>query len=85
MNQQKMDVFCINNLYNNQNNVTMRKLSLDEMAEINGGMPCWATLAFYGVSFVSLCASTGGLAVLAGISFGGSIWSVFDSCKYELS
>ena len=27
----------MNNLYNNQNNVTMRKLSMDEMAEINGG------------------------------------------------
>ena len=76
----------MNNLYNNQNNVTMRKLSMDEMAEINGGGCGW-TLFVYSASFIGLCAScaaTGGLAAI-GVStsivgLASSIYDAFEKC-----
>ena len=76
----------MNNLYNNQNNVSMRKLGMDEMAEINGGGCGWA-LFVYSASFIGLCAScvaTGGLAIIgAGTSIVGladSIYDMFENC-----
>ena len=66
----------MNNLYNNQNNVTMRKLSMDEMAEINGGKTAkqWlcdigtgaaASVVGWGISFVS-----GGAGALVAFGLG---------------
>ncbi len=54
------------------------------MEETKGGMPCGVALALYGISFVSLCATTGPLVIAALATTGGSIWSVVESCRYKL-
>ena len=57
----------MNNLNNNQNNVSMRKLSLDEMAEINGGK--W----FECLSGFAALAALAGTAILAPEVFAASM------------
>jgi len=48
-----------------------------------GGMPCWMAVALYGAAFIGLCAATGGIAVVSAVvSFGGSIYSTIESCRF---
>jgi bacteriocin-like protein len=59
----------------------MKTLDFNEMENVQGGMPCGVALALYGVSFIGVAAATGGVgAVIAWASFGGSIWSLVESC-----
>ena len=62
----------------------MKSLSVIQMENVSGGMPCGVALGLYGVSFIALAGATAGWGlVAAGITFGGSLWSVFDSCQME--
>ncbi|HQH23844.1 MAG TPA: hypothetical protein PLM01_04095 [Bacteroidales bacterium] len=60
----------------------MTELSLEQMESVAGGfkMPCGAALALYGVAFIGLCASTGGAAICAAVTFGASIYDVYAAC-----
>jgi hypothetical protein len=61
----------------------MKKLSVEQMENVQAGMPCWLALSLYGAAFVGLCAATGGIAITAGIAtFGGSIYETLISCKH---
>ncbi|MBO7522785.1 MAG: hypothetical protein J6T30_02905 [Bacteroidales bacterium] len=60
----------MNNLYNEQKNVSMRKLSMDEMAEINGGMTNKQWACSIGTNIASLCiAGAIGLATCGAAGF----------------
>ena len=61
----------------------MKTLSLEQMEVIEGGlfkMPCSVALVLYGAAFISLCAATGGAAIVAAVGFGASIYDVFAAC-----
>jgi hypothetical protein len=61
----------------------MKKLSLEQMENLQAGMPCWMALGLYGAAFIGLCAATGGIAVASAIAtFGGSIYATLESCRY---
>jgi len=63
----------------------MKKLSLDQMENIQGGLPCGVALALYGAAFIGAAAATGGAAIALGLfSLGGTIWEVIESCRYKL-
>jgi hypothetical protein len=62
--------------------LAMKKMELEQMEGVNGGMSCGLALGFYGVALIGAAAATGGLAIAAGlITLGGSIWTAFESCN----
>ena len=62
----------------------MKKLTFEQMENVQAGMPCWMAVGLYGAAFIGLCAATGGIAVAAGIAtFGGSIYATLESCMYS--
>ncbi|NLO02999.1 MAG: hypothetical protein GX126_11910 [Bacteroidales bacterium] len=58
----------------------MKEISLEQMASVAGSKSCGASLALYGIAFIGLCASTGGVAICAAITFGASLHDVYVSC-----
>jgi len=61
----------------------MKTLTMEQMELTKGGMPCWMAVALYGAAFIGLCAATGGIAVVSAVvSFGGSIYSTIESCRF---
>lgn len=52
------------------------------MESVEGGskMPCGLALAIYGVTFVGLCASTGGAALCGVVGLASSLYEVFAAC-----
>jgi hypothetical protein len=62
----------------------MKTLTIEQMENVNAGMPCWMALALYGAAFIGLCAATGGIAVASAIAtFGGAIYETLESCMYS--
>ena len=68
--------------------LAMKELTMDQMEQSNGGMPCALALAFYGIAFIGGAAVTGGASLLVIITSAASltstIWGVVDSCKNVL-
>jgi len=62
----------------------MKELTKTQMEEVQAGMPCGVALALYGAAFISLCATTGPLVILALASAGGALATVIEACKYKL-
>ena len=78
----------MNNLNNYQNNVSMRKLGMDEMAEINGGVTgeCWASIGvslIFGVGGIIASAASCGLVVGFAIASCWSSWGLTMYTCYE--
>jgi hypothetical protein len=68
-----------------KNCLAMKKLELEQMERVTGGMPCAMALALYGAALIGAAGATGGLMIAVGlVTFGGSIWTAFDSCRKTL-
>jgi len=63
----------------------MKELTKEQMAPVNGGMPCWLAMSLYVGGFIGACAvpGMGALAALAALSVVGDIIGVLESCKYK--
>ena len=79
----------MNDLYNEKKNVSMRKLGMDEMAEINGGGPfnsCGGDLGIYAIGLLGVCIPVSNvffaiISVVGGVSsIAGGIYQAFEYC-----
>ena len=64
----------------------MKKLSLEQMEETKGGMPCGAAIAGVvatGIAFTFFTAGIGTL-LLGGVGLGFAGWGYLDSCYPEM-
>jgi len=64
----------------------MKTLTVMEMENVQGGMPCWAATAILIGAGISLTFFTGGLAALA-LNIGGVLgggWGYLESCFPQL-
>jgi hypothetical protein len=68
-----------------KNCLAMKKMELEQMEDVNGGMSCGMALALYGAALIGAAGATGGLFIAVGLAtLGGSIWTAFESCHKTL-